>query len=85
MNTSKMDPTFLTGFFDAHPEIGPLTESFEQNMLVYHRGVGKVTKTGRFVASKVELLKDFLVGLPLRNVLGQGRKAAEASVVHHPL
>jgi hypothetical protein len=50
-----MDPNFLTGLFDAQPQLAVGTESFGQKMLVYHRGMGMVSKHGRFVAAKVRV------------------------------
>lgn len=50
-----MDPNFLTGLFDAKPHLAKGTESFGQKMLVYHRGLGRVSKKGRFVAAKVSV------------------------------
>lgn len=80
MDSSKMDPTFLTGLFDAKPQLAKGTESFGQKMLVYHRGTGTVSKHGRFVAAKVELLKDLLVGAPLRKALGKQERKEKPHV-----
>jgi hypothetical protein len=55
LDSSKMDPNFLTGLFDAQPQLAVGTESFGQKMLVYHRGMGMVSKHGRFVAAKVRV------------------------------
>lgn len=65
VDCKNMDDMFFYDFLNSQPQLRKDYHTFDDHILVYHRGVGLSVKEGRFVSDKIELMKDMVVMKPL--------------------